>query len=581
MLKLDKFKKIAEDDKTVTMRHDDGHEMKIIVKSLPHIQREQLKRLKLADGGKVQKMADGTPDDTVQPDQSGSQSVNPDHSTTININASPSQPASAATPVPTPAPPSVATDPTQIPMGPVQTFPASPPIAPTANAEHPNVAATVPAQALRMQQQAGNEQQAIDTAKSQANVDLAQQAQENAIAAQKRIDAAVIENKQHADDMAKIINDPKNNNPQAFYENMNVPRKIATSIGLLFGGLAGKGQGNIVMDYLKDQQDKDIAAQRQRSSNATTVWGAYNNLYNNENAATEMSRKTWNDKLAGQANEIAAQLGTPQAAQINHMLQGKLMNDGYQHLQNAAYLTGGSRSSTPIGGTSGATGSGALDGASSIEPSGGPGGKPKYGPGSADDTGVYNIQPILKNNAAAILSDQARRAAAGDPDAAAQLPRLQDQYAKAQKADEVISRARDIFSSLKRNATPGGWTARLAEHTSLEGVPVVGSALNAIGQFAGDAITGVRQGMGVQDKVDPGNEFSKNRQYETSRQELGDLLRSVFPGIGGGEYNSKLNAITPDREDSQDDVKKKMRAFEDLIKTSGEFNVLKNKGLTN
>lgn len=55
MLRLDKFKKVAEDDNVVTMRHDDGHEMKIFLNGLKSkLQREQLKRLKLAEGGSVE-----------------------------------------------------------------------------------------------------------------------------------------------------------------------------------------------------------------------------------------------------------------------------------------------------------------------------------------------------------------------------------------------------------------------------------------------------------------------------------------------------------------------------------------------
>ena len=50
MLDFSKFKKISEDDKTVTMRHDKGHEMRILLKNLRPIEREQIKRIKLAAG---------------------------------------------------------------------------------------------------------------------------------------------------------------------------------------------------------------------------------------------------------------------------------------------------------------------------------------------------------------------------------------------------------------------------------------------------------------------------------------------------------------------------------------------------
>jgi hypothetical protein len=112
MLDLAKFSKTKEDKNTVTMRHDDGHEMTILLTALPKIQREQLKRLKMAKGGMAH-YDDGTPDAPVsssdaQPDSSASSNSSdssdstPDHSTNITINTSglQSQPGPAANPTP-------------------------------------------------------------------------------------------------------------------------------------------------------------------------------------------------------------------------------------------------------------------------------------------------------------------------------------------------------------------------------------------------------------------------------------------------------------------------------------------------
>lgn len=52
---LKHFEKIAEDEDTATLRHPRGHEIIIAVRSLPKIQREAIRRLKLSDGGKVEK----------------------------------------------------------------------------------------------------------------------------------------------------------------------------------------------------------------------------------------------------------------------------------------------------------------------------------------------------------------------------------------------------------------------------------------------------------------------------------------------------------------------------------------------
>lgn len=51
--------KLEEDDKTCTLQHPKGHQMKIALKALPAIHREQIKRLKFADGGDVLESGSG------------------------------------------------------------------------------------------------------------------------------------------------------------------------------------------------------------------------------------------------------------------------------------------------------------------------------------------------------------------------------------------------------------------------------------------------------------------------------------------------------------------------------------------
>lgn len=53
MFDLSKFEKISEDKDSTTLRHKDGHEMRILHSYIPKIQKEQLKRLKMAAGGQV------------------------------------------------------------------------------------------------------------------------------------------------------------------------------------------------------------------------------------------------------------------------------------------------------------------------------------------------------------------------------------------------------------------------------------------------------------------------------------------------------------------------------------------------
>lgn len=579
MLNVKGWLKKSEDEHTVKMVHEKGHEMNILLKPLKPIEREQLKRLKMSEGGKVQKFSDAGEVNPPTQDQSQDDSPSGDSggqpttpvttpaaggNTNIYIGGQP-----AAQPAPPPA------QPEQVKMD-TPNVPTPAAVAPSQNAATPAGAAALPSQALNQQEQSANVGQQIGTAQAKINEQKAQQDYNNLVSQNARLEQNRKEIDQHTTDAANIVNDRRNNNPNQMYEDMTVPGRISTALGILLGGVAGKGNGNVVLDYLKDQQEKDIASQQHRKESANTVLGAYQNLYKNNNAAIEATAATWNKMAAAKANQMAASLGTPQAYAANLQLQAKFKQDNYEHLQKAAYLTN-QPSASPQGPAAGAP---------SVEPSGGQSVKSKFGQGTADTEGLYTPEPILKPGAAQILDDQQKRAAAGDPAAAANLPRLQEQYAKAQRADEVLARARDIYTELVNKATPGGWTGRQLEHTHLEGLPGIAGAVGSIASGAGNLIeggyTGVRKGLAAAGApIGYEDEFSKNRQYETARQKLGDLLRSVFPGIGGGEYNSKLNAIVPDYEDKPADITKKIKAFEDLIKTSGEFNVIKNEGLAN
>lgn len=547
MLNFNKFQKIAEDDKTVTMRHEKGHEMRILLKQLRPIEREQIKRLKMADGGEVDK-----PEESSTPDSSV---ASPDKSITINVGQ-PAQQAPLAQPEK--VPPAVAPN-----FNPPQSVPVA------QNTGNPTNAALTQSRALELGQQAGNAQQAVDVAKAQGSVPIAQQQQANAVAAQQRVDNSIKDFQTHSQDMAKVLTNPKSFDPRAFYENMSTPQRIGSAIGLILGGFKQGvvGGNNPAYDYLKDQQEKDIAAQKQRADNQKTVWGAYHDLYGDENIATEMAKKSWADKLASDANVLTAKLGTAQAGVNNQNLQSALLKSGYDNTQKAAFIANSPQSGaqqqpqvSPEGGNQ------------KTEKS-----EQKFGPDHANGYGIYDIQPILKPDAAKIMDEEARKAT-GDPAAAAQLSRLQEQYAHASKADSVMAKAKDLYTALHENATPGGWIGRTAQHVNAEGVPIVGPILQGASNVLGDIYTGARKGMGVNNGAD---EFSQNRQYDTARQELGDMLRSIYPGIGGGEYNAKLNAIVPDQTDKPEDVTRKQKAFEELVKTSGALNVLKNKGLAN
>lgn len=648
MLNFKEWSKIAGDEKTSTLQHNKGHVMTIAHDSLPKIQMEQLKRLKMAEGGHVKGvhtsdakkddeinsgtsrvgvyskaskeyqspvakkfwkdsaieqhkkvigemkemggkdrkyLAEGTPDNTLKagdeysdqsppgsPENTASSPDQVSHDTHITINAAPA--------------PS-GTGPNQPQVGISSANPAASVPVPATNPtmEHPGAASNDPyssvargvVNANAQQQEAIQQQVPISQAASQ----MAQPIEGQYIDTRQKIAQMDADNladvKKHTSDFASYLKaNPIRSN--AYLEDMGAGQKTATAIGLLLGGF---GQGlvggpNPAMDFLNRQIDRNIASQKDNAGQQKTIWGAYNDLYQNENAATALAKVSANDMLTHQAQLAAAKLGTPQAQQAaNALASQKQLENTKNLLDAAAYLT-----AKDIKGAQSAPKPNQANPNNSVPHGGSAPVKKGTGP---DASGVYKIQPILNPNAPAILDNQTKRAKSGDPAAAAQLDRLQSQYNKAKQADEVLSRMPDIYRSLISNATPGGWVGRNNPLTglgpALATIPVLGPAAAGVvagaGNLAGEGVTGARRLFGKEN----GNEFSKERQYEGSKNQLGDMLRTIFPGISMDEYNRKLSSITPDRSDTTQDITHKMKIFEDLVKTSNEFGILHDKGM--
>jgi len=541
---LSQVKKVSGDKESTLFRHKDGHEIKVYHKALSNIQREQIKRIasqempkSYDEGGKVTDNDDDSESDP-SPQSSGH---------TININVGTQ--GAGQTP--------------NVPVTPeIKQAPA--PVA-TSN---PDQVATLPAQSTNLQTTANENQKNIDIAQAEGTANIAQQQQENADTVANRQNQTVADMKQHTDDFARWIQGNQIN-PRAYQESMESGQKTATALGLFLGGLGGGG--NPALDFLNKQIDRDIQAQKDRGEQAKTVFNAYQTLYGDENVSTALTKVSMNDKILADASLLKAKLGTPQAEQNFQALNAKLLKDNYDQLQKASFL-----SNQP-----------ANTGAPKQEAPGieNPGGAPskttdKYGPEHADkEFGSYDIEPILKPNADKLMDQYARRATA-DPAAQANLPKLQDQYAKAKKADEVLSQAKSIFAQLKGNATRGGWLGRTLGDLPLGagGEGMLGTGIAVAGKHVGELTTGLRQATGI---AGEGNdEQSMDRQYNTSAQKLSDLFSSVYPGIGTENLKNKLSGMIPDKEDTPEDVTKKQKAFEDLIKSSLEKSTLESTGMT-
>lgn len=336
LLDLSKFGKIAEDKHTATMKHSDGHTMTIMLAALPKIQREQLKRLKMADGGGVQGASDdsqGSP-----PPSSDAADNDPHKGMTINVNTAPAAPQESPAPPAAPAQPQAAQAP--------GTLPGSP------NMTNPGTAAQLPSQSLTLATKAADEQQAVDQAKAQGTVPIAQQQQYNAQSVQDRQNQTIADMQAHTQAFADYMTQHPIN-PMAYQQNLGTGAKVANAIGLILGGFSGGHSGtgvNPAYNFMMAQQDKDIQAQKDRMDQAKTIFGAYHQLYGDENTSTALTKASMNDKLIADTNVMNAKLGTPQAQANRDALVAKLQDEKYKQLQQAALFSTGYGGSGPRNG---------------------------------------------------------------------------------------------------------------------------------------------------------------------------------------------------------------------------------------
>ena len=282
MFSLNGFKKIAQDNDSVTMKHDAGHEIRVSLKGLGSaIQREQLKRLPMAEGGiietakslsrKVDKSEKGVHKPS-KADPKGGTSVAGEYSqfakpgspmdgrpeakrlhkqvlSEIKSNPKPHGEYAEGGDVEAP---SEDTPPATQPVAPV--IPAQAPV--QGLQENPALlesakgtstvegAAGTQSKAAALNEQAENNKAKIAQAGAQQAFQVAQ-------FRQKAAEAAQFENQQSMQDLgqrAQAATDYINTHPvdrNQIFKEMGVGGKIATSLGLLFGGFkSGFSGGN-------------------------------------------------------------------------------------------------------------------------------------------------------------------------------------------------------------------------------------------------------------------------------------------------------------------------------------------------
>ena len=573
---LSSYKKIAEDDKTVTMSHPKGHKITIVLKALPKIQREQLKRIKMDDGGQVQTSGglsqeqaqgmikgaqeggvehpveqsaankaaedearfarggmahydEGTPDEPVSQDdtQDDTSAPNQSHTTNVIVNT-PQQP----TQPPTPPQAMSAMAPNGQVVAPAPAPVNVPNVAPGA----PNVTQGgefIPANTAKNAQQVIGEQGQIAAEGEKAKQYYStEQAKQDQMAANQYINN-VNDMKQHVQDFDTALQNI-DISPKHYSENMSAPRKVAAAIGLFLGGFKQGlvGGNNPAMDFMNQQIDRDIAAQKQKAENVKTIFGAYKQLYGDENVATNLTRATMNNMLTRQAEATAAQLGSAQAmAAAKALAAQKAAENNKLYLDSAGLLQ-----NTPNAGNGEALPPQAAN-------------APEEKKGQAQSKSEQDFEDIKTP----ILSPDSEKKMANVQYNRQLQPFAKDiseQHAAAAKADFAISKINEIMPRIVQTANnPSGYLMRKA--TNLSGVPYIGPMAEGVGNLVGDL--GATQ---------------ENREYNADWKAVESYVKQALPNASSDFVSHILAASAPEEGDSPTVMRAKWRNLVDKVKTA-------------
>ncbi len=484
----------------------------------------------LAHGGKVNYYDEGTGD--VQPaDDSGSSDqpgVTGNH-TPITINVGVPN-ASQGQPPPPPARFNQRDAARAVPVAAAPTPQINPiPAAPGPNLISPDQTLDVPA-AVKLQQDAARQQQAIESEKGTQNVANEQERIDSENQIRRNIGNNINELRSHTDDFANYIhNNPVN--PRAYMENMGTGQKVGTAIGLMLGGFKQgfSGGNNPAMDFMNQQIDRDIKAQQQRADNEKTVWGAYRDLYHDENIATNMAKVSANDMLVHRTNLTAAQLGTAQAkANADAFAAQKGIENNNLLLESAAR-----KGQLDMGGST---------------------------PGKPQASNPKNMDKWYEDHILSPTADRDSLALKFNPLYKDNLGAIQEQKAKADLADKALSTINERFSPIGGSVGESTY-ARNHLEPFMGSLPFVGGALaHTTHTFTDNPST---------------------RNYDIDRSAIVGAVRGALQGNVSDELlDSTVSANLPEKGDSPEILSKKMRTLKEFIKSHTKTDLLRSAKLS-
>lgn len=323
MLDFKNFKKVQEDDKVATLKHPDGHEVKIAKGSLSPDLQKRLKKLPLHQAEPTGPVADP------EADSSSDKGVN------IFVGGSQPMPQAQAQDA------DIAKNAGAQNQMPMEQAPQPQQPAPSQgmSSGQPNTSAyqQLPEFALGEASAKG----AMNAAKQYGS-------QVAAATDQFQKDQAISNLQIHQDFEAKqkemdaVVKDIKDNhiNPNHYLESKSTGSKITTALGLLLGGIgAGFSHGpNMALTFLNSQIERDLESQKANQSGKENLLSALGQQYKNIQVRDEMFRAIRAQTLAAELQGLAAKNNVSMASPMYQQAVAGLIGPARQTLMKASLL---------------------------------------------------------------------------------------------------------------------------------------------------------------------------------------------------------------------------------------------------
>lgn len=110
-------------------------------------------------------------------------------------------------------------------------------------------------------------------------------------------------------ELAAIRHDIDNSHidPNHYLGSMDTMSRIGTAIGLVLGGIGGRGHSNQALDFMNAQIDRDIAAQKAEIGKKESIYSGLLAQDDNDQRATNMTRLIMNDLIAQKLQQAEMQ----------------------------------------------------------------------------------------------------------------------------------------------------------------------------------------------------------------------------------------------------------------------------------